>query len=82
MNDRLKNLLNGQSIYLWRVLILILLGLLGFFGTRLYAQMDRNSIAIYEIAKSAVKESDIRELNSNINDLRKEIIEIYKRCSP
>ena len=82
MNDRLKNLLNGQSIYLWRVLIIVLFGILGFFGTRLYAQIDRNSIAIYEIAKNTAKKSDVDNINSNINDLRKEIIEIYKRRSP
>ena len=77
MNEKLSNRLNGKSIYIWRVLIIILFGILGFFGTRLYAQIDRNQDAIYAIATSTATKNDLQSvilpMERDIRELRSEM---------
>jgi len=72
----LNKLINGRSIYAWRFLILIMLGLFGFFGTRLYASIDRNTATIYGLAEHGVSKTDIVPLQADIRELRGEIREL------
>jgi len=72
----LGKLFNGRSTYAWRFLILIMLSLFGFFGTRLYASIDRNSVAVYELVNSGVSKADIAPLQTDIRELRGEIREL------
>jgi len=72
----LSKLINGKSVYAWRFLVLILLGLFGFFGTRLYASIDRNSVAVYDLMKISVSKTDLAPLQTDIRELRGEIREL------
>ena len=72
----LNELMNSSSVYVWRFLVLIMLGLFGFFGTRLYASIDRNSIAVYELVKISAFKTDLAPLQTDIRELRREIREL------
>lgn len=74
----LKQLANDRSVYIWRFLVLILLGLFGFFGTRLYAQIDRNQENIYKITKQVVMKSDLEHMQSDIREIRVDVKEINR----
>jgi hypothetical protein len=71
-----KKLLTEQSTYLWRVLVLILIGVLGFYGGRLYARVDKNQDLINKVAIEAITQADITPIVTDIRELRGEIREL------
>jgi len=72
----LKKLINGRSIYAWRFLVMMLLVLFGFFGTRLYAQIDRNTQSIVALSAASLQSHDIDPLRKDIRELRSELRDV------
>jgi len=72
----LKKLINGRSIYAWRFLVMLLLMLFGFYGTRLYAQIDNLSQSVVTLSTNSLKARDIEPLRHDIRELRADLKDV------
>lgn len=67
---------NEKSVYIWRIAVVIILALLGFFGTRLYAELDRNQAVTIQAMSNSVQKSDLAPMQQDIRELRGEVREL------
>lgn len=67
---------NEKSVYIWRIAVVIILALLGFFGNRLYAELDRNQAVTIQAMANSAQKSDLASIQQDIRELRGTVQEL------